>query len=95
MCLRHSRGEITVTTYILKSDSSDKALFDDFCNRFEKEYADFKKLPPFADRANGALYLRFERGPKTAVFGIETLWQERIYVKANFDISKFVLKLNK
>ena len=84
-----------MNTYILKQNSSDLALLESYCAQFEKAFPGFKKLPPFSDRINGGYYVRFERGMQIALFGIETLWQQRIFVKANFDVSDFVLNLAK
>ena len=73
-------------TYTLYN-SADKERFLEICAHFEKELSEFKKLPPFEDKKQNAVYQRFELGQRAVVICLETLWNERIIAKANFDMS--------
>ena len=80
-----------MNTHVLHK-SADKNRFFEICDLFEKNLPDFKRLLPFEDKRQGALFVRFERGSYAVVICLETLWQERIIAKTNFDISTIIEK---
>ena len=83
-----------MNSYIL-SRTADKDRFVEICLEFEAQYPDFKKLSPFEDKRSNAVYQRYEKPGKAVVIMLESLWQERIIAKANFDIQDFADKVTK
>ena len=81
-------------TYVLEN-TADSQKFQSACQAFEEQYPDFRKCPAFEDKRNNALYLRYERGQSVVIFTLETLWQQRVTVKTNIDLTEFLRRLGK
>jgi hypothetical protein len=64
-----------------------------YCETFENLYPELTKLPEFEDKLLGGVYRRYERGSRAAVICLERQWEEKITLRANFDVSEFLKQI--